>query len=621
MPAKPSGPQQWGDPDAFPDDITEPSEPEKQQGFAAGNLWRQALNWAIRYAFIWIEWFDLVVWQFFHFGPDQALPEEGSAPVTGAGLSVSAASFSASVVAGGYMIGPISGPAHTYSNGSGSGADTYWDLGSDGVWDASVVTPTGAAAPALAANHVRVFMLRTNATDRASVVDYRRNHTLLTRPLDLRRARWGEDRLASASQAAEPRQTTRYRAAHGASYTHVHSFHDNASASGASVTQPASRLWLREATDELVLVKGCTWNGTQWVSDPGSPTLYTLVTLNGGNFNSVQLDAAEIGTPFNDSVWWDTQADGNGIDRTLSVPGRVSAGSNASDAYEASVVGAFRSDIPGVLTDRYLDLNAKAFNLFTIRDSSAGTSEGLTVGGRGGELVSNCVWNPGTVRWDRVYSATDSFKVDISELGLRIFRRDGAASDGWYDQIDPDDGWTLIADFGPGSTPSLGGVPTYQRSISGAAGLWDLTITNQFKRFIGANSGGSSVVDFGCLQKIADEEAGVIWPFDLPNGAIITGCRIVGTFDENTGHIRAAVYRLEAGAQSFPLRGGAPNYDRLSDGGDVARTLTIDVDAEDRTANNADRSFYVWVGCHESDLSDRWTIQRIEISYTMTKWG
>ena len=68
--------------------------------------------------------------------PNQALLV-GSAPVTGAGLTVLAGSFSGRVVADGYSVGPdaIDGPAHTYAATS----DTYWDLGRDGAWHAVVV--------------------------------------------------------------------------------------------------------------------------------------------------------------------------------------------------------------------------------------------------------------------------------------------------------------------------------------------------------------------------------------------------------------------------------------------------------------------------------------------------
>ena len=120
-----------------PSSITSPSNAERQAGdqpagapIGAGPR-RQFHNWLFNLIYRWQLWFHQAIWRASDLFANQALLV-GSAPVTGAGLTVVASSFSGRVIADGYSVGPdaIAGPAYTYSATS----DTYWDLGRDGAW-------------------------------------------------------------------------------------------------------------------------------------------------------------------------------------------------------------------------------------------------------------------------------------------------------------------------------------------------------------------------------------------------------------------------------------------------------------------------------------------------------
>lgn len=70
-------------------------------------------------------------------------------------------------------------PDYVYSVNS----DTYWDLSRAGVWH-PVIVASGAGEPAVTANSVRVYRVRTDATDRTALVDRRRSRVAFTKNID-----------------------------------------------------------------------------------------------------------------------------------------------------------------------------------------------------------------------------------------------------------------------------------------------------------------------------------------------------------------------------------------------------------------------------------------------------
>ena len=125
---------------------------------------RQFLNWFFNLVYQWVT----VLWQFSlrtdDMHPDQVLAG-GDLPSIGAGLTIAAGDFAARAYAAGRAVPttsfPAAGDTYVYSANS----DTYWDLGVDRTWT-PVVVASGAGAPALTANSVRAFAVRTDATDR-----------------------------------------------------------------------------------------------------------------------------------------------------------------------------------------------------------------------------------------------------------------------------------------------------------------------------------------------------------------------------------------------------------------------------------------------------------------------
>lgn len=431
---KPSKLPRWGD--TTPSNITEPTELEKGVGFPAGSARRQFMNWLLNTGYQWFGWLDQIVFRSSDFGPDQAIPGVGTAPAIGAGRNILANAFSARGYIDGYAIATTTGPTANYTYSTTS--DTYWDLGRDGVWYPSVVV-AAASAPALAANRIRVYMVRTDATNRTALTDYRASFLSLTKNLDLTRIRHGDSNLGTDVAAAIPRQETRYRPGHTAKYTHVHSFIDNTAAGNI---QAGSHLYIREFTDEVVVVRGCTWNGTQWVSDPGSPGTFSMESLNGESKTCVTLISSIVGTPFADSVWNTAQASGNGVFRGFVSGGSVQASLGTTN-YEKAEVGGFKIDPPtGSGNIKALLLKADSYRAYAFGAANNGLGGSS---GRGGAHASNAYLVASTGKWARIYSGIDSYLVAQDSSGFKVLFRDSGDATPWDDTIDDSMGWKVLA--------------------------------------------------------------------------------------------------------------------------------------------------------------------------------
>lgn len=415
MPDLPSSQPRWAD--TTPGNITEPTEPEKGTGYPAGNPRRQYTNWLFNTLYQWTSWFEQAFFRFFDFGPDQALPQ-GDTPSIGAGLSVLAADFSARVYADGFPVGLIASEAHTYPANS----DTYWDLGRDAEWDANVVAAM-AAAPALAANHVRVFMVRTNATDRTLLTDFRNTHVEFSTPLNLQSIRHGDSRLATAAAAAEERQATRYRGGNATGYTHVHTFIEN----GSPVNQVPTFLYIREATDELVAVRGARWNGTQWEdASNGSADRFSMLSLHAENMRPRQLLSAVVGTPFADSVWFASITSPTSGEKGLTIDGRLTLGNALATAYEANQVGCIRTvPVPAATTPYPLQTDFSS--VVEYAPQRLGSTDGST-------RAVNARYNQATNLWERQINGVDAYKVGLTPAsGMIVWYRPAASANTWND--------------------------------------------------------------------------------------------------------------------------------------------------------------------------------------------
>ena len=155
-------------------EVTEPPESRKASGYVGGDKPRRGWeNWIKNEIYKWILYLDESGVSLSFLVEDGAFSTGGSLPSTGAGLGpIAANDFSAAALVSGFLVGtipsPIQGPEYTYT----ANTDTYWDLGLGGIW-----TPTAVAnldpAPAIPADHVRVFKVVTDAGNRTAVEDFR----------------------------------------------------------------------------------------------------------------------------------------------------------------------------------------------------------------------------------------------------------------------------------------------------------------------------------------------------------------------------------------------------------------------------------------------------------------
>ena len=172
MPDRPSAPTNWAN-NPPGGSVTQPSAAQQASGwqpagsseYPQGKPVLQHANWIGQNLSAWEQWFAQVEYVPGDVFDDQFLPLSGTnPPSTGAGLAIAAGDFSAGGIIGGYRVPLTQSPAHTYS----TNADTYWDLGRDGVWDANSVA-TGSPAPAVEADHIRAFSVTTDGSDRLTV--------------------------------------------------------------------------------------------------------------------------------------------------------------------------------------------------------------------------------------------------------------------------------------------------------------------------------------------------------------------------------------------------------------------------------------------------------------------
>lgn len=594
---KPTKFPRWAD-QAGGSDVTEPSEPEKDDGWIVGNPVRQFMNWLQLIAYQWLVWLDQVTFRFSDFGPDQALPgSAGDLPSTGAGLGpVAAGDFAASVVADGYRLGPIDSPEHTYSATS----DTYWDLGRDGEWTPAVVAATD-PAPAVTADSVRVYMVRTDATDRTAVTDFRRTHTLLTSLLDLSGVvRYGEQRRGSQAEFSEARQVTLFDGSNVLGYTLVHAVIDDETPN----TRRGMRLYARHrenagtVTEDLVFVTGCSWDGAQWVADTELPERFTMLTLNAENLRPRQLLTAIVTSPFDDDVWYQDETAANGTQKKLTADGAIHAGNALGNSgYEVARVARYT----GVedVTEGYRTYQADFGHLkiFSLGLSSVGVDAAV---GRGGELVSNATYNEDDDEWSRI-GAGDSYLIEVASAGVRILRRAAADASPWSDIIDASSGWTLIKTFGAPvvSKLSLTGADFQDDGSAGWAG----------------GAGQDAANTFPALTRTPGGAAGAAAPIHLPQGAIITGARWFGSVNNAAANMRVWLQRShKITGTSDSLMAGSPDYDTFINLALItASELTIDEIVGVRTIDN---DTYHYAACYYYEPNAGGTVTGLEIDYT-----
>lgn len=545
-----------------PDTITSPSTPTREAGYQPGPPRRQYTNWLFELIYRWIMWFWQVTFRVQDFFVDQALLV-GTAPVTGTGLTVTAGSFSGRVYVDGYSIGPdpVDAPAHVYAANS----DTYWDLDVDGAWTAAVVA-SGDPAPALTANSVRVYRVRTNGTDRTAIADYRRSR-IKALPHEIGVA---GDEIDENNSRILVRYNGDGTGAFGSDphFTPLSESRPLETATGRAVV----RIYA-SASGRIYVVFDAVWSGDdlEWSAD-GSGAGYFRYILDG---NTVTAQTVSGGGPWVESDW-------------------VSADTQVSIDMVLALLQPMLLQMPvgGRQQVAMFDSTDGTFGLYVSLDGTGSFGPCL-------ELVRNARWNSGLSRWERVASG-DVTKLDIGGgivggAGGAFVRRlvhDAGYAANFSDTINPASTWAL---------------PLKHLRFSGAA--FQVNDGLSGSGFDGAgNAARPGTVGGGARFHIATASSVLAWlelrRGDIPDGSILVSAEITISNPTGNGDTSVAVVRIpspyDSGAAVEALRLSTGSMDvvpQVSGGipsGVQTVSITLDANEADRTI---DRSAWVY-GIH-----------------------
>lgn len=566
---------------------TEPTSGQKAAGwqpagstaFPDGFPVRQIMNWLLNLTWQWLVWLSAATRRTTDLHDDGPLPGYGDAPTVAAGLGpVSAGDFAARAYVDGYEVGPVDSPAHTYT----ASKDTYWDLGRDGGWTAVEVN-AGDPAPSVTADSVRVYKVTTDGSDRTAVVDYRPARLEVSKALELKEAiRLGLNSFADAAAAAVVRLQVPYSSA--VSFTYLGEFADAAASEGTT------RIYL-DGYGIPVMVRGASWDGTQWVTDASPPLLLSRIEWRGSDGLRVRQLDASVHTPnFADSVW-EEQPDadhvrGLGIDGTLSIfnPATPSA------LYQAGTPKVFAEADEAVAHRAWAGQLGTYFQIYSLLLATVGTDDGAgNQANLGGELVSNATYDESTGKWARQNAGADSFKLELGSHGLRLLKRAAGDASPWNDDVDAADGWA----------------PQKLMLSAAAAGLdgtWSVD-TNPTPANMSANITSST----GAL-------AGAVFPLDkIRDGAIITGARWFGSAGSEGANVRAFVHRYDPVSRTARTLKATDSYDTFAGVAlGTANEITIDESVALRTVDQGSYA-YALVIVKESNVST--TIEGVQVDY------
>lgn len=603
----------WADspPAGPPTTITEPTAAQKDSGwqpfgsaeFPNGKPVRQIANWLINLIYQWVTWFDQISQRTSDMHPDHALPG-GTAPTIAAGLGpVAAGDFSAVVYVDGYRIGPdpIDSPAHTYT----ATTDTYWDLGRDGVWT-PVEVPATDPAPAVTANSVRVYAVRTDATDRtALILDTREEYLNIDKGLEFV---WGDE---SDAAKALPLWLFKFLGDGSVRYSLIAEWRKT---TGSLFSH---RLYIDDETSTIWFVTGGAWNDatSMWDPDPGV-FLMEFWRWNTDGMNVLAVDG--LSGPQPDSII--TSNPGafplSAVHRWIT-PSTIRAGSSTEviNAEEG-----FAYEVPNAGAGAYVHRGMADYDklkIFGLDKITAGqgtdAAEGL-----GGFLISNAEWNNSTQQWDQETAGFDSYKLVLDKDGFRLLTHRNADGASWDDVVGATQ-WRVVETMShtrtkilslPGSDAQVhSGIPQSVVISLGPSGSQDDPVDNAFE-----------VGELRAISVGANKSA--VWPVKLPQGALVSGVEVEGAFDTpGAEQIRMALVRLNGLTNSRTSFRNGTAYDVFTGAGLGVRTtkvLTIDNTEAIRTIDNGTYSYYFWVGEQAGDTNHLWVISRIKITYTMT---
>ncbi len=567
-----------------PTDITEPTSAQKDSGwqpsgsaeFPDGKPVRQLMNWLQNLAHQWVKWLDQSARRSSDLHQDQVLPNPApNVPTIAAGLGpVAANDFSASVYTDGYRVPDTPSPIHTYNATS----DTYWDLTKDCVWHFTVVA-SGAGAPAVFANSVRVFAVRTDGADRTLLL--LDNLTARTHIWFLENMRslgdlmvagqleigaQTDDEPAGGSvppdfDAFTPRIIGTGRGFGGEVRWQVWEF-GNESA-GIQIIRAYVGVGENRNQFELVWGARCTGNfGNNWITDSNASDAFRIV-LGGDDLTNLNFLRAEkiigIGTSttFSDADWSD--ADVAGQSAQLEVPGGLKLGQDLNDGAAATVGLVPHLDHvskPGGASGQYTlirqDLTAGSGGATTTGLREYHASRAFSLDGPGVVRTFNARWDEATGLWVRDDNALRCFLEVTYRNGIFKAVHEIAEPNTWADTLGTSEipgTWSMIESLGILSSQLRANDPgaAFQGSGFAAGRQWGYgdgargcrKIFGVELAIIGQNDFAVSEDQFGHVFAGVDParfpraaitaDKDLFIPIMLPHEAVVTGAAVLHT--------------------------------------------------------------------------------------------
>lgn len=487
-----------------PTAVTEPTEEAKDAGWQApdevgswnlGKYVRQVGNWLGLKTYEAIAWLTQTTHRTSDLHPDHVLPG-GTPPTVGASLAVG--TFSARAYVGGYEVPLTTGPEDDFpADYPTDNRDYYWDLGRNATWYSSNVA-NGAGAPALAANRIRVYVVRATGGATSLLADYTRTM------LDALRLRFGWSLLGSVANKLLARLSFPF-ASGGTAYVHIAELVDNA-ADGAPTGQ-CVHLYLDETRRELITVKGARWTSASEWQPEGSSFPATLERRALNTHAKPKLYTAADATPFADSAWLAAMTSGGVVSKVDLNEGSYDAGGNLTNSdYEVGEVRRYlaRTATAGGSVPTHVREDQYTGNDYALPLASQGTDSA----GPAREWTLNCkrLKETGTKKFARI-AAGEAWKLELSVGGgLRIYWHDAGEASPWADTVSGST-WVLVFETNHiGSTFALDtNLRVYQLTAEGNATVdGTLTVNNlaSVDRLNVANASGAPLAHLLYRQNI-----------------------------------------------------------------------------------------------------------------------
>ena len=500
----------------------------------------------------------------------------------------------------------------------------YTDAGSTGNWiDVEVTTSMLPLVASFTGNDdLTVYDVYFHAAQRASAADYLHRGSLGTgapntqnphgtrvRDLDDRlvEARWGvvlgSLLQSTLAQALVPRIVTE-QSAFGGGRTLVWDL-------PASGVTAHARIYIQ--SDSVEVVYNGRWDGTSaWLKDNDAVPAFRLAPSGAGGLG-LALQSYQGAGPFGDGDWSpDFFLPVGGADATLIAElwGRLVIGDGLLGSASARTTP--RLDVPFSAGGGGGDVRTLLFR--SVRDDASAPATlrvyraVTTLGGAQSnalELTLNCSWNSAANTWSKDSAAAAAAKIEFGTLNIFFAQRLAATAGTWAD-----DAW----DGGQGGFGLTAGdltipgryywssVKTFRKSIPGFAG------------FIGDTTSIYSIdnsrLGAQFIAKLGVGNGQIVWPFELPNGATITGAVVNGTFSPGgSGVCEGAVIRIRNYA--------TPTSQDLYSGGATALNAAADVALPVDQNNVVDTDSYSYAVHIRGTSDSTFSVFRIEVTYTL----